>query len=121
MIQMMAAPNSATPTNSRTLRETVDRLTSNLHDDGQHKRAPSRPLAEKAPQFHPQLFLYQPLIRPFLDARLLHDLAQHARAVGEECLAVFHDEAARDDVRHPFERSGLFVDRDDGNDEPVLR
>ena len=58
------------------------------------------------------------LIRPFLDARLLNDLAQHARAVGEERLAVFHDEAARDDVRHPFARSGLFVDRDDGNDEP---
>jgi len=52
-----------------------------------------RALAQKAPQLHSQLFLDQSLIGAFLDARLLHDLDQHARGVREKGLAVLHDEA----------------------------
>src|SRR6185436_515037 len=97
MIQMIAAPNRATPTNSRTRRETDARLTLNLHDDWQDERPPARPLAEEPPQFDPQLFLDQTRIRPLLDAGLLHDVRQHARAVSEQRGTVFHHESARDD------------------------
>ena len=48
------------------------------------------------------------------------DLAEQPRAVGEQRLAVLHDEAARDDVGHAFERAGLLVDRDDRHDQAVL-
>src|SRR5262245_19175643 len=122
MTQMSAAANNATPTNSLTRREMVDPATlSDLHDDGQHKWPPPGTFAEEAAQFDAQLFLDEPLIGPFLDARLLHDLAQHARPVGQERPAVLHDEAARDDVGHAFERPGLLVDRHHGHDETVLR
>src|SRR5262252_7991367 len=121
MIQMSAAANRATPTNSLKRRETVDPFTRlYLHDDGQHERAAARTLPEKPPQLHADFFLHQTLIRTLLDARLFHDFTEHARAVGEQCLAVLHDEAARDDVGHAFERAGLLVDRDDRHDEAVL-
>ena len=87
MIQISAAANSATPTNSLTRRETVDPPhVSDLHDDGQHERPPSRTLAEEAPQLDAQLFLDQPLIGPFLEAGLLDDLGEQPRAVGEQRL-----------------------------------
>ena len=46
--------------------------------------------------------------------------AEHARAVGEQRLAVFHHEPAGDDVGHAFERAGLLVDRHDRHDQAVL-
>src|SRR3954471_9410138 len=121
MIQMIAAPNSATPTNSRTRRDTVDRLTSNLHDDRQYERSPARPLPKEAPQFDAQFLLDQPWIGPLLDARLLHNLGEHPGAVGEERLAVLHDEAAGNDVGDPFKRASLPVDRDHRHHQAVLR
>src|SRR5262252_6796951 len=113
MIQISAAAKSMTPTNSLTRRETVDRPTcSDLHDDGQHERPPPRAFAEKASEFHAQALLDQPLIGPLLDAGLRDDVGQQARAVGEQRLAVFHYEAAGDDVGNAFDRPGLRVDRD---------
>src|ERR1700730_6094797 len=102
MIQISAAANRATPTNSLTRRDTVDPLTvSDLHDDGDDERPPPRAFAEEAAQLGPQLFLDQALIGALLDARLLDDVDQDARAIGEQRLAVFHDEPARDDLGHP--------------------
>ena len=77
---------------------------SDLHDDGQHEGPPSRTFAEEAAQLHAQLFLDQSLIGPLFEAGLLDDLGQQARGVGEQRLAVLHDEPARDDVGHAFER-----------------
>src|ERR1043166_3125584 len=103
MIQMSAAANSATPTNSLTRRETVDPPTvSDLHDDGQYERPPPRTLAKETAQFDAQPFLDQALVGALLDAGLRDHLAQQPRAVGEQRLAVFHDEAAGDDVGHAF-------------------
>src|SRR5438067_6965646 len=114
MIQISAAANSATPTDSLTRRETVDTPTvSDLHDDGQHERPPPGTLAEEAAELDAQPFLDQSLIGPLFDAGLFDDLGQQTRAVGEQRLAVFHDETARDDVGHPLQRAGLRVDRDD--------
>src|SRR5262245_41575224 len=122
MTQMSAAANSATPTNSLKRREMVDPATlSDLHDDGQHEGPPPRTFAEKAAQFDAQLLLDEPLIGAFLDAGLIHEVAQHARAVREQRLAVFHHEAASDDVGDTLERPGLFVDGHDGHDETVFR
>src|SRR5581483_8890914 len=100
---MSATAKSATPTNSLIRREAVDPPKLYLHDDGQHERPAPRALAEEAPQLHPQLFLDQSLIGALLDARLFDDFREHARAVGEQRLGVFHHEAARDDVGHAFE------------------
>src|SRR5882762_5365299 len=107
MIQMSAAAKSATPTNSLTRRETVDPPKSDLHDDGQHKWPPPGTFAEEAAQLHAQLFLDQPLVGAFFQAGLLDDLSQQARAVGEQRPAVLHDESARDDLGHAFERARL--------------
>src|SRR5215472_699465 len=99
MIQMSAAANSATPTNSLKRRETVDPATrSDLHDDGQDERPPARTFAEEAAQLHPQFLLDQPLIGALFQARLIDHLAEHASAVGQERVRVLHHEAARDDV-----------------------
>src|SRR6476646_1195929 len=118
---MSAAANSATPTNSLTRRETVDPPTmSDLHDHGQHEGPPPRTFAEEAAQLRAQLLLDEPLIGALLDARLFHHLAEQPRAVGEQRLAVFHDDAARDDVGHALERARLLVDGDDRHDEAVL-
>src|SRR5690349_4360670 len=103
MIQMSAAANSATPTNSLTRRETVDPPTvSDLHDDGEHERPPSGTLAEVAAQLDTQPLLDQALVGALFDARLRDHLGQQPGAVGEQGLAVFHHEAARDDVGHTF-------------------
>src|SRR5947208_2980296 len=125
---MSAAANSATPTNSLTRREAVDPLTRSdlqsrldLHNDGQHERAPPRTFAEEAAQFDAQLLLDQSLIGAFLEARLFDDVGEQPRAVGEQRLAVFHDEPARDDVGNALERAGLLVDRDDRHDEAFFR
>src|SRR5262245_49970779 len=120
MIQIRAAANNATPTNSRTRRETVDLFTSNLHDDRQHERSTARTLPEEPAQFGPQLFLDDALVGPFLEAGLIHHIGQNPGAVGEQRFAVFHDEPARDDVGHAFERPRLLVDRDDWNDQAVF-
>ena len=48
------------------------------------------------------------------------NLADDTRAVGEQFLAVLHDEAARDDVGHALERARLLVDGDHGDDQAVL-
>src|SRR6478752_3663424 len=103
MIQMSAAANSATPTNSRTRRDTVDPFTwSNLHDHRQHERPPARTLLEEAAQLDAQLLFDDSRISTFLEARPFHGVDQDARAVGEQFLGVFHDEAARDDVGDPL-------------------
>src|ERR1700730_10897527 len=121
MIQMSAAANRATPTNSLTRRDTVDPLTvSDLHDDGHDQRPPPRAFAEEAAQLRPQLFLGQALSGAFLDAGLLRDVDQDARAVGEQRLAVFHHEPARDDLGHPLERARLLVYGDERLDQAVL-
>src|SRR2546427_79992 len=118
---MRAAANKATPTNSLTRRDTVDRLTcSDLHDDGQHEWPAPGTLAEKAPQLDAQFLFDESLIGPFFEARLFDDLAEHPRPVGQQRLAVFHDEPARDDVGDAFEGAGLFVDRDHGDDQAVF-
>ena len=57
---------------------------SDLHDDRQHERPPARTFAEEAPQLDAQLFLDQALIGALLDARLLDDLGQQPRAVGQQ-------------------------------------
>src|SRR5882672_65103 len=121
MIQISAAAKRATPTNSLARREAFDPPTlSDLHDDGQHEGPPSRPFAEEAAQLDAQPFLDQPLVRAFFDARLLDDFRQQPRAVGQERLAILHDEPARDDIGHALERTRLLVDRDDRDDQPVL-
>src|SRR5262245_26277759 len=121
MTQMSAAANSATPTTSLTRRERVDPATvSDLHDDGQHKRPPPGTLPEKAAQLDAQFFLDEPLIRPFFHARLIDNVAEHARTVGKQHLTVLHDKPARDDVRHAFERARLLIDGDDRDDEAVF-
>src|SRR6266436_222265 len=118
---MRAAANSATPTNSLRRRVTVDRLTcSDLHDDGQHEWPAPRTFAEEAPQLDPYFLFDESRIGSFFEARLFDDRAEHARPVGQQRLAVFHDESARDDVGNAFERAGLFVDRDHGDDQAVF-
>src|SRR5205809_3005141 len=124
---MSAAANSATPTNSLTRREAVDPLTGSdlpskldLHNDGQHERPPPGTFAEEAAQFDAQLLLDEPLVRALFEARLIDDVAEQPRAVGEQRLAVLHDESARDDVGNAFERAGLLVDRHDRDDQPFL-
>src|SRR5881396_1235726 len=100
---MRAPAKSATPRNSLTRREAVDPLTgSDLHDDGQHERPPPGTFAEEAAQLDAQLLLDEALVGPLLDARLVDDVAEQPRAVGEQRLAVLHHESARDDVGNPF-------------------
>src|SRR5579872_2254053 len=110
---MSAAANSATPRNSLTRREAVDKLDLHmeldLHNDGQHERPPPGTFAEEAAQLDAQLLFDEPLIRALLDARLIDDLAEQADAVGEQRIAVFHHEPARDDLGHALERAGLLV------------
>src|SRR3954467_5621145 len=106
MIQISAAANSATPTNSLTRRDTFDPPKSDLHDDGEHERPSSRAFAKEAAQLHAHLCLDQPLIGAFLDAGLLHDLGEHARGVGEQGLAVLHDETARYQTPHALDPAG---------------
>src|SRR4051812_8002820 len=118
---MSAAANNATPTNSLTRREAVDRLKSNLHDDGQYERAAARSLPEEAPELDPQLLFDQALVRSLLDAGALHDVGQHADPVGQKLLAVLHHEPSRDDLRNAFERTGLLVDRHHRDDESIFR
>src|SRR5262245_16674772 len=107
---MSAAAKSATPTNSLTRREAVDikspwRL--DLHNDGQHEWPPSGTFTEEPAQLDAQFLLDEALVRPFLDARLIDNVAEEAGAVGQQRLAVFHHEAARDDVRNALERPRL--------------
>src|SRR5436190_3063222 len=119
---MSAAAKSATPTNSLTRREAVDPLTrSDLHNHRQHERPPPGAFAKKTAQLDAQFLLDESLVRALFEARLLDDVAEQPRAIREQRLAIFHHEAARDDVGYAFERAGLFVDRDDGNDEAFLR
>src|SRR6266550_5454102 len=120
MIQINAAANSATPTNSRTRRETVDPFTSNLHDDRQDERPPARAFTEETAQFDPELFLDDALVGALLETRLVHDVGENFGAFREQRFAVFHDEAARDDVGNAFEHARLLVDRHDRNDESVF-
>src|SRR6478672_4738603 len=90
----------------------VDAFTvSDLHDDREDEWPPARAFAEESAQFDAQLLLDDPLIGTFFDAGLVDYLAEQSRALGEQILAVLHDEAARDDVGNAFEHSGLFVDR----------
>src|SRR5262249_53914928 len=119
--QINAAANSATPTNSRTRRETVDPFTSNLHDDRQDERPPARTFPEEPAQLGPELLFDDALVRAFLEAGLIHHISENPGTVGEQRFAVFHDESARDDVGHAFERAGLFVDGDHRHDQSVLR
>src|SRR5437762_4517449 len=98
MIQISAAANRATPTNSRTRRETVDPFTSNLHDDRQDEGSPAGTFAKEAAQLDAKLFLDDALVGSLLEAGLIHHVGQHFRAVRQQGFAVFHDEAARDDV-----------------------
>src|SRR5438477_1332179 len=125
---MRAPAKSATPRNSLTRREAVDPLTGSdlpskldLHNDGQHERPPPGTFAEETAQLDAQLLLDEPLVRALFDAGLIDDVAEQPRAVGEQRLAVLHDESARDDVGNAFERARLFVDRHDGHDEAFLR
>src|SRR5262249_13718106 len=120
MIQISAAANNATPTNSRTRRETVDLFTSNLHDDRQHERPTPRTLPEEPAQLSPQLLLDNALVGPLLEAGLIHDIGQNSGAVGEQRFAVFHDESTRDDVGDALERPRLLVDGDDRDDQAVF-
>src|SRR5262245_12369481 len=120
MIQIIAAAKSATPTNSRTRRETVDPFTSNLHDDRQDERPPARTFAKEPAQLGPELLFDDALVGAFLEARLIHHFSKNPGAIGQQRLAVFHHEPARDDVWHAFERAGLFVDGDYGHDESIL-
>src|SRR5262245_44716380 len=120
MIQMSAAANSATPTNSLTRRETVDPFNSNLHDDREHERPPARTFLEEAAQRDPQLLLDDPLVVSLLDAGLLDHVTENPGAVGQQRLAVLHDETARDDVGHPFERPALLVDGHHRHDQAVF-
>src|SRR5262249_12134981 len=117
---MRAAAKSATPTNSLTRCEAVDRLKSNLHDDGQHERPTAPPLPEEPPELDPQPFLDQPLVRALLEARVLHDVGQDPDSVGEQLLAVRHHETPGDDFRDAFESARLLVDRHHGDGETVL-
>src|SRR5437764_8577573 len=98
MIPMSAAANKATPTNSRRRRETVDPFTSNLHDDRQHKRPATGTLPEETAQLDAELFLDDARIGTLLETRLIHHVGENSGALGQQRLAVFHHEAARDDV-----------------------
>src|SRR5215475_2077775 len=120
MIQIIAAANSATPTNSRTRRETVDPFTSNLHDDRQDERPPARTFAKEPAQLGPELLLDDALVGAFLETGLVHHIGENPGTVGQQRFAVFHHEPARDDVGHAFERAGLFVDGHDRHDQPVF-
>ena len=46
--------------------------------------------------------------------------ASRRGAVGEQRVAVVHDEAARDHLGHALERAGLLVDGDDRHDQAVF-
>src|SRR5215470_1164843 len=97
---MSAAAKSATPTISLRRRETCDPdplTVSNLHDNGQHERPATRSFAEETAELDAQPLLDQALIRPFLDARLFQGVAQQSDAIGQQFLAVFHDEPPGDD------------------------
>src|SRR4051812_47618184 len=97
---MSAAANNATPTNSLNRRDTVEPFTSSdLHDHRQHERPPAGTLAEEAAQLDPHLLLDQSLVGLFFNARLPDDAGQHRGPIGQQLLAVFHDETAGDDVR----------------------
>src|SRR5258705_7993514 len=110
MIQISAAANNATPTNSRTRRETVDPFTSNLHDHWQHKGPPARTFAEEPAQLGPELFLDDARVGALFEACLIHHIGENSGAFSEQRLAIFHHESARDDIGNAFERTGLLVD-----------
>ena len=121
MIQISAAANSATPTNSLTRRETVDPLTCQISmmTGSTNGRRPER-LRKKRRSSTRSFSLISPWSVRSSTLACSMTSASSARAVGEQRLAVFHDEAARDDVGHAFERAGLLVDRDDRHDEAVF-
>ena len=89
MIQISAAANSATPTNSLTRRETVDRLTCQISmmTGSTNGRRPDR-LRKNRRSSTRSFSLIRPWIGALLDARLFDDLAEQPRAVGEQRLAV---------------------------------
>src|SRR5262249_11687560 len=120
---MSAAANSATPTISLTRRETCDPdplTASNLHDNGEHERPATRSFAEETAELDAQPLLDQALIGAFLDARLFHGVAQQFYAIGQQLLAIFHNETARNDFRNAFKDARLLVDRDDRHHESVF-
>src|SRR5262249_29832274 len=120
MIQISAAANNATPANSRTRRETVDPFTSNLHDHRQHKWPPARTFAEEPAQLGPELFFDDALVGALFEAGVIHHVGEDPGAVGQKRFAVFHHEAARDDVGDAFECARLLVDGDHRDDKPVF-
>ena len=119
---MSEAANSATPTNSLTRRDTLeaDPLTGQISmmTGSTNGRRPER--LRKNRRSSTRSFPDQARVGAFLEARLFHDLAQDPRPLGQEFLAVLHDDAARDDIRDALEHARLLVDRDDGNDQAVL-
>src|SRR5687767_3874497 len=119
---MRAAPNRATPTNSLTRREMVDPATLDLHDDRDDERPAPRPFAEETPELDADFFLDEALIGPFFNACSLDDVGDKPRRIPQQFAARgILDEAAAHDFRITFDAARLAVDRDDRNDDPVLR
>src|SRR3712207_5479319 len=108
---MSASPNSATPANSLTRRESADPPKSDLHDDRQHERPEARTFPEEPLQIDANLLLDQPRIRPLLDARSLERRGEQRRDLLQQRLgARVQDEPARDDVGRLFQRARLTPD-----------
>ena len=60
------------------------------------------------------------LVGALFEARLIHDVGQYSGPFRQQGFAVFHHEAACDDVGDAFEHAGLLVDGDDRHDESVF-
>jgi len=108
MSQITASAKSVTPMNSLTRRESVDPVTSDLHDDRQHQRPEPRTLAEEPLQIHSNPLLDQPGIGPLLDAGRGDRGGEQRRDLLEQGFDPgVQDEAARDDVERFFHEAGL--------------
>src|SRR6266850_7770842 len=96
------------------------RTCSDFEDDGKNQGPLGSLLADVALQVHADFFLDDAPVGFFFGVRFFDGLQDDEPRAGNELLAVVAHQASRDDLRVRVHLAGMFVDRDDGHDDPVF-